>query len=149
MYIFKKSLNKSNIVETIESVENLRSIPEEIKSTFLDVLYEAQEEIIEDNETEITVNIKVDDTHCDNDIDSDEIIDIEDSIEQLSKGRVDAEAKMEGFMHLMSTSLNDILFSGILSSEVQDILETDIVRILNEYRVDHLFANTEEINTED
>lgn len=34
MYIFKKSLNKSNIVETIESIENLKSIPEEIKSTF-------------------------------------------------------------------------------------------------------------------
>lgn len=68
MYIFKKSLNKSNIVETIESIENLKSIPEEIKSTFLDVLYEAQEEIIEDNETEITVNIKVEeDAHSDKD----------------------------------------------------------------------------------
>ena len=33
MYIFKKSLNKSNIVETIESIENLKYYDWDVKGS--------------------------------------------------------------------------------------------------------------------
>lgn len=140
MYIFKKSLNKSNIVETIESVENLRSIPEEIKSTFLDVLYEAQEEIIEDNETEITVNIKVDeDTHCYNDTDLDEIIDIEDIVDDE-----DIESKLDIIFNM---SLDDLFESDDMFSEkTKELMSIDI---LNSLHTVELFNNTEKISIEE
>lgn len=136
MYIFKKSLNKSNIVETIESIENLKSIPEEIKSTFLDVLYEAQEEIIEDNETEITVNIKVEeDAHSDKDTDSDEIIDIEDII--------DDEDKESMFGIIFNMSLDDLFESDIFSEKTKELIATDI---FNSLHSDELFSNTDKIS---
>lgn len=136
MYIFKKSLNKSNIVETIESIENLKSIPEEIKSTFLDVLYEAQEEIIEDNETEITVNIKVEeDAHSDKDTDSDEIIDIEDIVND--------EDKESMFGLIFNMSLDDLFESDIFSEKTKELIATDIFNSLHSYE---LFSNTDKIS---
>lgn len=137
MYIFKKSLNKSNIVETIESIENLKSIPEEIKSTFLDVLYEAQEEIIEDNETEITVNIKVEeDAHCDNETDSDEIIDIEDVVDDE-----DIESKLD---RIFNMSLDDLFESDDMFSEkTKELMSIDILNSLHSYE---LFSNTDKIS---
>lgn len=136
MYIFKKSLNKSNIVETIESIENLKSIPEEIKSTFLDVLYEAQEEIIEDNETEITVNIKVEeDAHSDKDTDSDEIIDIEDIVND--------EDKESMFGIIFNMSLDDVFESDIFSEKTKELIVIDIFNSLHSYE---LFSNTDKIS---
>lgn len=136
MYIFKKSLNKSNIVETIESIENLKSIPEEIKSTFLDVLYEAQEEIIEDNETEITVNIKVEeDAHSDKDTDSDEIIDIEDIVND--------EDKESMFGLIFNMSLDDLFESDIFSEKTKELIVIDIFNSLHSYE---LFSNTDKIS---
>lgn len=151
MYIFKKDLNESNIVETINSIKELKSISDEIKTTILDILYEAKEEFIEDPEAEITINIKIDSNFDDDK--KEEINDITDIEDVIAKEKDVDEDKLRKrdfmiFDTIFGLTIKDIIKSDVFSSQTKEYILKDVLNIA-EVLTSDLFDDTEEYQEKD